>query len=791
MTTVSDRPPRATKAPPPGPQTPAHGNLLRQGLQLPLLSGLQLAVQMGVALVSARWLGPGDRGDYVLATTLSTLLLLLSSMGAGGASRVLLAERDRWWTWSRYVRLAAVLTGPHLLVTATFGLAGLTLLASGGSALFVPFLAFSVTALPAHLLREGLHGLGRHRSSLTIDVANAAGQLVLIAAAYRLGILTPAVALYIGALCYAGCVAAQILVGRSADAQVASRPRASARTWWREAAGFLRVSRFALLAALGQSFVVIGDRLVLGAAGTPADVGIYAAASSLAQLTWVAPMALTTLLTRRTAEAQSLDAWRQMHRPVLVLTAALAVVVSVAGWFAIPILLGEEFEAGRSVLPILCLAGIPYASYHFDSAACAGLRDLRTGGVGALQGCLTLLAATAVGWAVLGMPGIACGVLLTYVGMAVATRMRMPGGRLSRVPAADATATTTRRPAGPSPVPAADAARVVPLREWDPTLARLGVDDTYLRAAYHRASAVLEPAGTEPVLLHVQQGHGEIALPLLLRPLPGGTGWDATGAYGYGGPVAAGSPDVVAFGESIDRWALQRGVVATFLRLHPLIGNAHLVPPTADLVQAGATVAWDVSVGRDLAAGMHAHHRRAARTANRSGLVTTVARPTSLRRFRELYIATMRRQRADPYFYFPDPYWTCLLEDAATLEPVLVEGRLGGRTVAALLCFRNGSRLHYHLGATDNAARSIGASHRCFLAAAEWAQSEGMSVFHLGGGVGGSTSSSLFEFKRRFDPDAEPLPFHVAKLVHDPQRYRELSGGTSTEGFFPPWRRPS
>ena len=119
---------------------------------------------------------------------------------------------------------------------------------------------------------------------------------------------------------------------------------------------------------------------------------------------------------------------------------------------------------------------------------------------------------------------------------------------------------------------------------------------------------------------------------------------------------------------------------------------------------------------------------------------------------------------------------------------MLVEGRLDGELVAALLCFRHGSRLHYHLGATDDAARSIGASHRCFVAAADWAQSHGVTDFHLGGGVGGSRTSSLFEFKHRFDVQSEPLSFHVAKLVHDRLRYRRLAGADSTSGFFPPWR---
>ena len=348
-------------------------------------------------------------------------------------------------------------------------------------------------------------------------------------------------------------------------------------------------------------------------------------------------------------------------------------------------------------------------------------------------------------------------------------------------------------PAGsvPPALVSAGSVRVVPPAHWDRVVADLGGGDTYTSAAYHEASALLEPPGSRPVLVHHRSREGEVALPLLLRPLPGGAGWDATSAYGYGGPVSRGGRVVPGFGDALDVWARANGLVATFLRLHPLLGNAGLVPTSADLVPVGSTVAWDVAAGRDLAEHMHPHHRRAARRADRAGLtVDVVRRPASLAEFRALYETTMRRQGADPFFYFPAAYWRALVAAGAQLEPVLVEGRLDGELVAALLCFRSGPWLHYHLGASADVARTMGASNRCFLAAATWAQAEGVQRFHLGGGLGGSTESPLFVFKHRFDPESEPLPFHVAKLVHDHARYRRLTGSDSTAGFFPPWRRP-
>ncbi|MCW2684967.1 MAG: putative GCN5-related N-acetyltransferase [Blastococcus sp.] len=335
--------------------------------------------------------------------------------------------------------------------------------------------------------------------------------------------------------------------------------------------------------------------------------------------------------------------------------------------------------------------------------------------------------------------------------------------------------------------------RVVTPSEWDAVLGSMVEgSDTYLLAAYQEASALLEPPGTRPVLLHVRCPDGVVALPLLVRPLPGGNGWDATSAYGYGGPVSGTACDPAAFGRALDGWARTNGVVSTFLRLHPVLDTSRLVPPTAEILELGATVAWEVSPGRDLLSGMHAHHRRAARRAVQAGLQVTIdPAPDSLGGFRKLYEATMRRQDADPFFFFPDAYWEALLAHRATLAPVLVEGRLDGEVVSSLLCFARQPWLHYHLGGSTDIARRIGATNQCFLAAAEWAQSQELLGFHLGGGIAGSSESSLFVFKHRFDPTGPRLPFRIAKIVHDRSRYRELAGTDSTEGFFPPWRRPT
>jgi lipid II:glycine glycyltransferase (peptidoglycan interpeptide bridge formation enzyme) len=232
--------------------------------------------------------------------------------------------------------------------------------------------------------------------------------------------------------------------------------------------------------------------------------------------------------------------------------------------------------------------------------------------------------------------------------------------------------------------------------------------------------------------------------------------------------------------------------VTSFLRLNPLLGNGDLLPSTARRMRLGSTVVWETPSGRDLMAGMHSKHRQSVNKANRTGIeVEVVPHPDDLDDFRALYVATMKRRHADDFYYFPDAYWDALLVGDAVLAPLLVEARCDGRLVAGVLCLGSTRWVHVHLAASDDFARSVGATHRCYLAAAQWAQARGLSGLHLGGGLGGSEQDSLYAFKRRFDPVSEPRAFEIAKMVHDPDRYRELAGTDSTDGFFPPWRCPA
>ena len=294
----------------------------------------------------------------------------------------------------------------------------------------------------------------------------------------------------------------------------------------------------------------------------------------------------------------------------------------------------------------------------------------------------------------------------------------------------------------------------------------LGLVDAYLRRAYVESACVLDPG--EPVLLD----HDGAAFALIRRSDPA----DAITPYGYGGPAGR---DVREFWRAYEGWCRAHGVVTTFVRFHPLYANAREAPIHVEPL--APTVAWRLDQ-EDLPAGMHLNHRRAVRKAQKAGV--TVTSGEGVGGFVPLYEATMRRAAASPFYFFPSSYWEAL-ERAGVLR---FDAQRDGDLVASALCLASPPWLHYHLGASSDEGRRIGAMHELFLEAATWARARGYERFHLGGGVGGR-DDSLHEFKRRFDAGGL-VDAAVGKAVHDEDAYRRLSGDAGLDGFFPAYRRP-
>jgi hypothetical protein len=310
--------------------------------------------------------------------------------------------------------------------------------------------------------------------------------------------------------------------------------------------------------------------------------------------------------------------------------------------------------------------------------------------------------------------------------------------------------------------------------DWNRLLARLGLEDVYLRREYVESACLIEQGA--PAFLF----EDDVVFACIVRGFRERV--DVTTPYGYGGPVAAGG-DADRFYSSYHGWCAERGVVSTFVRFHPLYANQRYARIAVEPV--GSTVAWRLQ-GDDLFERLHSHHRRVIRKTQRAALEVVVDEAPSLDEFTALYEQTMVRLDAESFYRFTPEYW----ESLRALPVLLVSALLAGQLLASILCFAAKPWLHYHLGASSDEGRRVGASHLVLFEAASWARENGYELFHLGGGVGGR-SDSLFEFKLRFDPGAE-REFAIGKAIHDESAYRELAGpGADPPGFFPAYRDTS
>ena len=303
--------------------------------------------------------------------------------------------------------------------------------------------------------------------------------------------------------------------------------------------------------------------------------------------------------------------------------------------------------------------------------------------------------------------------------------------------------------------------------------------DVYFRRDYAEVAAVLEQGSAVSL-----EEEGAV-FPVVVRETAAGIR-DVTNPYGYGGAVARDGETGRRFYQTYQRWCEDHSIVTSFIRFHPLLQNHRYAEPLFHLEPVAGSVSWRLE--GDLFAGMHAHHRRAVRKAERAGVdVTVVEAPPDLDGFARLYRETMRRQQASPFYFFPPAYWAGL---AGREWLLLLEARVGSDVVAAILCLAASPWLHYHLGASSDGARSTGATHLLMLEAARWGQEREHEEFHLGAGVGG-TGGALLEWKRRFYP-AELREQWIGKAVHDEERYLALTGTKvlGYEGFFPAYRRP-
>lgn len=369
-------------------------------------------------ILTARWLGAAERGVVVIAASIAGGLLLLGGLGLVNSARKVIPDPEFEIDFGSFMFCAAKIslaTAPAVaLVAATL----LTILANVCLAATVTIFSLGCCLLLySAILREALHGAGRHVAAVTGDLSNAAVQLVGALALHRTGLLSADAMIALMTLGAMLQIAHGLIVGLDSNTRSTAPRRTTMSTLT-----ILRYSLPGIGLTLGQWVALRSDRLILGAVAGVPEAGVYGAVATMAEAPWLVAAAISPILGTQMARDRDHEILRYWWRRAMTLTAVTSICATAAGAFIVVDVLGPEFRGGLPALIVLAPAAILLGSSQLDMAACLALKDLAAVSRITTAGAI-VLASTAVPLSYLyGATGCALASLGSYALMAILAR---------------------------------------------------------------------------------------------------------------------------------------------------------------------------------------------------------------------------------------------------------------------------------------------------------------------------------------------------------------------------------
>lgn len=242
--------------------------------------------------------------------------------------------------------------------------------------------------------------------------------------------------------------------------------------------------------------------------------------------------------------------------------------------------------------------------------------------------------------------------------------------------------------------------------------------------------------------------------------------------YGYGGPLSDGAVSQSSqrkFLAALKKYCNENHIVSQFVRFHPLLKNHNVLADVIETRYLRDTIYMDTTNPEIIINNMDSKNRNMVRKAKKNGAVIERRPISEYQDFLPLYNITMQRNNADEYYTFHDEYFEYLnkMEENACIFYVLIDGI---PVSASIMLYSNG-KMHYHLSGTNPEYRNFAVGNYLLYEAAMWACEEGMTVFHLGGGM--EPNDRLYGFKKQFNKFGR-IPFYVGRTIFSDKDYNHL-----------------
>lgn len=326
------------------------------------------------------------------------------------------------------------------------------------------------------------------------------------------------------------------------------------------------------------------------------------------------------------------------------------------------------------------------------------------------------------------------------------------------------------------------------------------VQDIYFEMAYGKLYEAIESGACD--VFEFENELGKVRHLFLKRqisvPIDGVYYYDLTTPYGYGGPLMIGTSKehkkelAEQFKEAFQNYCEQNHVVSEFIRFHPLFLNGQDFKGVYDVQHRRHTVGTNLQSYEDpIQAEFTKSTKKNIRNALKSGVTfNVIVNPEDLKSFKDIYYATMKRNKADSIYYFDDQYFS----DCLTLlgkNVILVEVCYEGKIIGMGLNFIYDKLIHCHLSGTLEEYHQLSPAYVLQYALALWGKENGYHLIHDGGGRTSDPKDTLFQFKKQFGKNTG-FDYFVGHKIWNKEIYRELCSAMGVHeetDYFPAYRK--
>jgi O-antigen/teichoic acid export membrane protein len=365
----------------------------------------------GVALLTARQLGPSGRGVVVLLLTLAGFISVVGSMGLNLASRIHLVALDGRMDPADYLGLSAVLTVAVVVLSVALGVVLLPLVdvhLSAAEQLLFGALAGSILA--PFLLNAAINAFGFTARAAAVDAAGTVAQLLVTVALFVGG--SRRVDAYIAAMVIGNVLQVGLALAALRPAIGSVRPRFQRSRWAR----VVRTGLPGIAVDLSGILTFRLDRYLLGLFLGPAAVGVYSVAATAPEILRLPALAMGQPIFHRLASGTAkVEDFGRTRVYCLLVTAALAASAFLVAPFAVRILFGSQYAGAVTPLRVLLLAEFGITLFYIDGAlVAAAFSRLGDAAIAAVAGCLVVVVADLVLIPSHGVVGAAWGSVVAY-----------------------------------------------------------------------------------------------------------------------------------------------------------------------------------------------------------------------------------------------------------------------------------------------------------------------------------------------------------------------------------------